>query len=388
MQAIGLRSRRRDTPNVAVTFYGVNHPMAAKLWAKKLFVDAISATWIDKFVGEGTSSVIQRLMPRNKGAGDQITYGLRSRLTGDGKQGHEKLEGNEEALSIYSDSLLINKTRHAVRVGGEGSISQERVPFNIRDEARAGLSDWWAERIDYAAALQLTGSPFRFNADTQTWSTATNTNFSGNNPVLAPDTDHILLANPAAANEAALANASTDFFTLTTLDRAVARAKTLQPRVRPVMMDGKEMYVAFLHPFHTFQLRTNTNPGQWLDIQASAMMGGDVKNNPIFTGALGVYNNIILHEWDKLPPGVAANGSTPLTNVRRSVLCGAQAGAIGFGSQSNGDATDAFKWVEDFFDYEDELGVAVGGIYGLKKSRFNGKDFGTIVMSSYTPPVV
>jgi len=373
---------------MAVKFYGVNDPMAVKLWSKKLFVDAISNTWIDRFVGEGTDKVIQRLMPRNKGAGDQITYGLRARLAGDGKQGHEKLEGNEEALSINTDSFVINKLRHAVRVAGSGSISQERVPFNVRDEARAGLSDWWAERMDYSAAIQLTGSPFRYNNDTSLWTTSGgDTRFSGNNAVLSPDADHFMLANPAAANEAALTNAATDYFTLGVLDRAVAKAKTSQPRVRPIRMNGSDVYVAFLHPLHVLQLRTSAG-SQWVDIQKAMLQGGQGNENGLLSGALGMYGGVILHEWDKLPPGVAANG-TPLTNVRRSVLCGAQAAAIGFGSgEGGGNATDAFNWVEELYDYEDELGVAAGGIFGLKKTRFGGKDFGTIVMSSYTPPVV
>tara|TARA_R110001583_G_scaffold37058_19_gene121352 strand:+ start:110 stop:250 length:141 start_codon:yes stop_codon:yes gene_type:complete len=39
-------------------------------------------------------------------------------------------------------------------------------------------------------------------------------------------------------------------------------------------------------------------------------------------------------------------------------------------------------WVEELFDYENELGVAAGMIYGLKKTVYNSIDFGTVVMSS------
>jgi hypothetical protein len=44
---------------------------------------------------------------------------------------------------------------------------------------------------------------------------------------------------------------------------------------------------------------------------------------------------------------------------------------------------DRFTWVEELFDYENELGVAAGSIFGLKKTQFNAQDFATITCSSY-----
>ena len=42
-----------------------------------------------------------------------------------------------------------------------------------------------------------------------------------------------------------------------------------------------------------------------------------------------------------------------------------------------------FTWVEELFDYENELGVSVGCIYGMKKTVFNSADFADVVMSTY-----
>jgi len=53
---------------------------------------------------------------------------------------------------------------------------------------------------------------------------------------------------------------------------------------------------------------------------------------------------------------------------------------MGFGRD---DGPQRFTWVEELFDYENELGVAAGMIFGLKKAVFNAADFATIVMSSY-----
>jgi hypothetical protein len=42
-----------------------------------------------------------------------------------------------------------------------------------------------------------------------------------------------------------------------------------------------------------------------------------------------------------------------------------------------------FTWVEELFDYDNELGVSAGSIYGMKKTVFNSADFSDVVMSTY-----
>ena len=103
---------------MAVTNYGTNNALAVKLWSKMLAVEALKATWIYKFIGDGTSSMIQVKDETSKSAGDQVTYGLRMQLSGNGVLGDGTLEGNEEALTTYSDALVINQLRHAVRSQG------------------------------------------------------------------------------------------------------------------------------------------------------------------------------------------------------------------------------------------------------------------------------
>ncbi|MGI9507171.1 MAG: DUF4043 family protein, partial [Geminicoccaceae bacterium] len=68
--------------------------------------------------------------------------------------------------------------------------------------------------------------------------------------------------------------------------------------------------------------------------------------------------------------------------VRRAVFCGAQSAWTAFGQ---GFGPGRFNWVEKLFDYDEELGVSAGCVGGLKKSRFNSKDFGTILIPTYAP---
>ncbi|MFM9928204.1 N4-gp56 family major capsid protein [Variovorax sp. H27-G14] len=354
---------------MALSQYGVNHPLAVKLWAKKLFQEALADTFFAKFMGTSSASLIQIKDETSKGAGDRITIGLRMQLTGDGVQGDGTLEGNEEALATYTDNLFIDQLRHAVRSAGK--MSEQRIPFSVRDEAKAGLKDWWQGRLDTWFFNQLGGN-----------TAAIDTRYTGNQAAIAPDANHQLFVT--GANDQALG--AGNVFTLSMIDKCVETAKTLNqqgssaPIIRPLRIDGEDKYAMFLHPYQVYDLRTSTNAGQWLDIQKAAMTGGKVEKNPIYTGALGEYNGVVLYQSQRVPTGVNSGTNAAIPTVRRAIFAGAQAGVMAYGKNGSDSEMD---WNEELFDYGNQLGVEAGLIAGLKKTRFNNQDFGTIVVSSY-----
>jgi N4-gp56 family major capsid protein len=348
---------------MAATSYGVNHDLAVKLWSKKLFHEALKATFFSKFMGKGSGSLIQIKDETSKSAGDKITFGLRMQLTGDGVQGDGTLEGNEEALTTYADSVYIDQLRHAVRSAGK--MSEQRVPFSVREEAKDGLRDWWSDRLDTSFANQIAGNT----------TAGLSTKFTGNQAAIAPNSTHKLYVS--GSSDEGLT--SSHVFNLNMIDKCVEKAKTLSVPIRPIKVGGKDKFVMFLHPYQVYDMRTTTSDGQWLDIQKAAMQGGDVSKNPIYDGSLGEYNGVVLHEWTRLPQGVNSSTAAAVANTRRAVFCGAQAAAMAYGKDDSGE----MSWVEELFDYGNQLGVSAGMIFGLKKVRFNSLDFGTIVVSSY-----
>ena len=84
---------------MADTQFGTNDSLTVKLWARKLFHEALKETWFSKFIGEGTDSLIQKKTETQKMAGDRIRVGLRMQLAGAGIQGTGTMEGSEEALT-------------------------------------------------------------------------------------------------------------------------------------------------------------------------------------------------------------------------------------------------------------------------------------------------
>lgn len=359
---------------MATTEIGVGHPLAQKLWSKRLFHEVIKEQWLSKFLGEDSNSLCQIQPETQKSAGDRITIGLRMLLSGAGIQGDDTVEGNEEALTLYSDNVFINQLRHATR--SKGKMTEQRVPWSVREENRMALKDWWSERLEVWTANQLTGNTAQ-----------TDTRYTGNQATITVDASHLLIAGVAASTAETSISATTsygtgNYLTLTDIDRAVVRAKTISPKIRPIRVGGKDWYVMFLHPYQVGPLRNDTAAANsWNVIQRAAVQGGDLTNNPLFTGALGVYNQVILHEWSYLPTAVSVS-AVSIGATRRAVFCGAQAAAMAYGQDGG---PNQMSWVEELFDYGNQLGVSAGMIAGLKKMQFNSADFGTIVVSSYAP---
>lgn len=363
---------------MADTTFAVNDPLAVKIYSKSLAKEAYRKSFVGKFIGEDEDSLIQEKVDLKKSAGDQITCGLNVQLTGDGVQDDGTLEGNEEALEFYDDAVIVSQLRNATRV--KGRMTQQRVPYDLRNVSKNRLADWWAVRHDVSFFNQICGN-----------TAVTDLRYTGMNATVAPSTNRVIRAGGQSDDQSLT---SSDTFTLEMIDVARQRAETAStadntgPLVRPIRIEGEDMYVMFIHDYQVHDLRTNTATGQWQDINKAAMQGGDVTKNPIFTGALGVYNGVVLHKASRVTTGVNSSTGAAISTVRRAVLCGAQAATIAFGSENS---ATRYTWVEEEFDYGNKLGVAAGCIFGIKKTKFtpkndsstNAEDFGVVVAASY-----
>ena len=128
------------------------------------------------------------------------------------------------------------------------------------------------------------------------------------------------------------------------IDRAVAKAKTATPMIRPIKYQGEDYYVLFVHPYSMYQLRTDATSNNYVDIFKAALQGGKYSDNPIFTGASFVYNNVIVHETTRVPDIVGTPNSGSAADFRSNVFCGAQAGILAFG-RDNG--PNRMNWTEE-----------------------------------------
>jgi N4-gp56 family major capsid protein len=367
---------------MATKTFGVNDALSNKLWSAKFAKEVEKKTYFGRFMGEGEDNIIQIKTETGKAAGDKITMGLVMALTGDGRTEGQALEGNEESMTTYDDSLFINELRHAVRVKNKRAIDQQRVPENLRTLGRNRLAQWYATRMDTTLFLHLAGyTGAAFTRDGQTVD-PTLAVYNGNNTITAPSSTRIYRAN-AESTDQAINSATTHRILLEHIDQLVWMAKTAQPMISPINVDGQDKYVLFLHPSQVRDLRTDASTSRitWYNTQRARIEGGQGMDNPIFNGALGEYNGVILHEAFRIPNGVNASTSAVVANTKRAVFVGKQAAMVAYGRETP--ATTKYSWTEELFDYQNQLGIGLDTIWGIKKSVFNSKDYATIVLTTY-----
>lgn len=362
---------------MAMTNFGVNDALAVKLWSRTLEAEALKYTDIFPLIGTDANSVIHHKTETSKGPGDKVTYGLRMQLTGAGFTENQLAEGNGESLSIFSDSIVINELGHVVGVKSQNTIDAQRVPFDLREEARDGLADWYAKRFSQAFFFQVCG-----------FTPQTDIRFTG---LQAPIAATRIVRQSSRTDDGNLT--SGDTFTINLIDKLKEAAITAVPKVRPIkIMGGKagegrrdynqtltDKYVMYLHPYQITDLRTSTSTGQWLDITKAAYMGREDTGNPIYSGAIGEYNSVILRSAFDVTNGVS-NAGVVQTNVYRAVLLGGQAAMMAFGQR---DTPNKYRWNEELFDHKRRLEVSAWTIHGLKKTIFNSLDYGAIVCSTW-----
>ena len=348
---------------MALTEFGVNDPQAVKLYSKLTFREALKNTLFSKFLGTSKNSIIMRLMELEKDAGDTIKYDLLMQTTGEGVSGNSWMKYNEAPLVYYQDSVVIKQLRQAHMFDRE---SQQKTLHDLRQDARENLADWWRNTLDTYMLRYLGGD------------TSINHGQAGVNP----DSDHYIVAGDVTFTGTITDDedniGSNDQISLLDLDYAKEKAKTIDPMIRPTKIEGGEYYVAVLHPYSLTDLKVSTlsTTIKWHEIQQYANVRG--LKNPIFSGANGVYNGIIIYD--------DARVYSPQTNVRRNLFLGAQAGVFAVGNAY--DRIDRHRldglpmsWVEDMEDYRDKKGIAAGMIFGMKACRFNNKNFGCMVIT-------
>ena len=354
---------------MGTTVVAFGDPKAQKKWSGNLAVDTRKKSYFEnRFIGTDDNKIIQRKTELESDAGDTISFDLCVQMRNKPTYGDAKLEGKEESLRFYTDQVIIDQVRHAVSAGGK--MSRKRTSHDMRTIAKSRLGDYFARLVDELFFIYLSGARGineDFIEDTSY------TGFAGN-ALQAPDTDHLLYGG-SATSKASLA--ATDKMTRAVVEKALNKAEMMQARnpetanMVPVTNGSEDHYVCLMSPDSAFDLRVSDTSG-WLDIQKAAA-AAEGRDNPIFLGGLGMIGGAILHKHRSV---IRFNDYGAGGNVAasRALLLGRQAGVVAYGTSGG----LRYSWEETTKDYGNEPTVASGFIGGIKKTRFNGKDFGVI----------
>lgn len=346
-----------------------SHAVTAEQFNDQTFQEYLKKQVLAKYMGTSSESMVHVNEDLGKSPGDAITFNLVSQVDGAGISGDSTLEGNEEAFSVYGQRVTVNQYRNAIRLAGK--LTEQRSPFSLREQQRPQLVNWMAQKGEndvFSALHTLNGTAYASAAEVavkDAW--------------LAANSDRVLFGaatsnNASNDHSAALLeiDGTNDILDTDQISLARRLAQLANPKIRPIRLEGgEEIYVMFAHPYCVRDLKAST---AWQQAQREAKMRGDM--NPIFTGAAGMYDGVVVVETDRISllSGVGASS----IDVAANFLCGAQAVLW---AQAG---VDGQKMVmkEDQFDYENQVGVAIASMYGVAKAVFNGKDHGVVTTYS------
>lgn len=320
----------------------INDALVKKAWAEDTWKAGLHKSYFEKFTGKGADSIVQIKTELQKGKGDSITIPLLMPLKGAGVTGDNMLEGNEESL-IYKDfSVSIDQLRNAVRIAGK--FEEQKTQINMRTDAKNSLSDWLGRTIDNMVFTKLSTNP---------------------------SSDRVVYGGTA---KSASALTATDTFSAdligVTKRLALADEDTM---VKPIRVNGVDTYVMVIDQY---QARDLMNDEKFINAQKYANIRGE--KNPIFSGALGMYDGVVIHQHNRIVRNTS--GSVPYSSA---LFLGAQAAVMAVGNNPT--------WNEDKFDYGNQIGFAFGRMFGIEKAAYDfdgdGKatDFGVVNVITATP---
>lgn len=298
-------------------------------WSADMFSQAEDMTFWHNFEGtEGSNMPIIRKDDLTVKAGDTIKTDIVLALTGAGQTGDTtSLRGNEEAMKFRQMSFTVDELAHAV---GWTELSAILNLHNKRTTGLNQLKKWAAGKLDTAVFNELTGVGTTI-PDANKW------------------------ACGSASSRATVADGNgTGRLQLADLVQMKAYAqKTL--KIEPFRTeDGNEYFGLAVDPFALMELKLYDTA--WSQAQRDARERS--ADNPVFTGAAGMYDGVILYPTNRVP--TSSNGSV---NVADNVFFGAQALTRGYAFYPD--------WREEVSDYGRQFGIATVMVKGEKITVFD-----------------
>lgn len=329
--------------------------LTVQQWDERYFREYINRNWFKKFMGSGASSMIQVKDSLTTKPGDTVTYTLINRLTGTALDENTVGEGNEEEADLRSFTVTIREYFNAVKFK---EFQAQKTAIDLRQAHKDILMDWNMEldRDNIITALgSINGVKFSDASEAQkdAW--------------LTDNTDRVLFGKLKGNTEAdfdfsdsvAKCDTTDDLLTPDALSLMKRMAKSANPKVRPIKARGSigdsDMYVVFAPEECVRDLAANST-----FTQANREARNRGLNNPLFTGADYIWDNLAIYTIEDIPSLGAVGASSAI--VRPVYLCGAQALAMAWAKRP--------VTAEEKFDYGRSTGLGIKQWYKVEKMKF------------------
>ena len=242
-------------------------------WDKKIFSDAVSqAYWDSKnLVGpEGAMKAIVEKEDFTKEPGDTLRLMVMSELRGAGTTGETLLQGREEKLSVGQFSVKVDWLKHAVGITEKASKAALIDAILV---AGNKLAPWLATKLSDDVFKELLVTAL----DKMTVLYADE----------VADRDTLVLGSAGAFSAHSL-----DLDDISMVKLALVRKGTLPLMVTRKSGAREPWYGLIISEIDGYRLASTD---AWKQAQRDANVRGE--DNPIFSGALGVYGGMILYPY-------------------------------------------------------------------------------------------
>lgn len=363
-------------------------------WSRDFWRVSRNMSFINQFAGSGQNALVQRVTELTKSEkGTRAVITLLADMTGDGITGDNTLEGNEEALRAYDITIELDQLRFANRIAGR--LADQKSVVNFREQSRDALAYAMADRMDQLAFLTLSGVAYTHKTNGGLRPTSGTTghelvDLEYASDVSAPTADrHLRISGSDLVSGDTTAVTATDKMGYRHIVDLKAFAK--DNYIRGIRGAGND------EVFHMF-----VTPQQMASLKLDSDFLANVRNagvrgasNSLFAGSSSLMvDGVMIHEFrhvfstEGATTGTSSNagdagykwGADADVSGARALFCGAQSLAMA--------DIGLPEIVEDTFDYENQAGISIGKIFGLRKPKYNSdvsgnvQDFGVICLDT------
>ena len=387
-----------------------NTALIPQLWSKDDYKWMYEVNPMKNYIGDSDNAIIQAKMDLTQSQGDKITFALRKLLTGDGQTDDGTYSSNSEGMAFFDMEVVIHERGHST--ANAGNMSEKSAYAALRPKGRSAIREWVAniqtrdiiDSMSGLASTQLAGGNVTgiLAVDASSNQIGTVNKVAPTKAVDGPrwfgggqTTAGVL---ERVASDSAIDSSSANLFgTLVISEVKVMATQTVDndgnivSPIRPIMIDGKPWYLMFVSRQQLRDLRSET---AWLTAQREANVRGNT--NPIFSGAEGIWDGVIIQVTDTLHRrtgdgtgtdrktffDLSADACASGITVHRALFCGAQASTLAWGKMP--------VWKEGFNDppHNTKWVTHTDFIYGVKKSVFAtgaasaDVEFGSIIVDT------
>ena len=379
---------------MALTNFGMLTGDQLQTWSRDFWRVARNMSFVNQFAGTGQNALVQRVTELTKSEkGTKANITLLADMTGDGITGDNTLEGNEEALRAYDITIELDQLRFANRIAGR--MADQKTVVNFREQSRDALAYAMADRMDQLSFLTLSGVAYTHKTNGGLRATSATAghelvDLEFASDVSAPTGDrHRRISGTSIAAGDTTAVTATDKLGYKHIVELKAYAK--DNYIRGIRGAGNDEI------FHMF-----VTPQQMANLKLDSDFLANVRNagvrgqaNSLFSGSASLMvDGVMIHEFrhvfstEGATTGTSSNagaagykwGADANVSGARALFCGAQSLAM-----ADIGLPDI---VEDTFDYENQAGISIGKIFGLRKPKYNSdvsgsvQDFGVICLDT------